>query len=149
MPPSVTISIVNHRTFDLALGYPRFVLAVLSWIYEQVIVENASSDGSAQEIAAWIDAQVANLPVKSVHSETNSEFAGGHNKGMADPPVGRCLVLNSNAVLRLGFLKTTLEAAQANRDAGLSAGFPHDYPILYGLFLSHPAFDLHFPFVQK
>ncbi|MCR9140515.1 MAG: glycosyltransferase [Alphaproteobacteria bacterium] len=150
MPASVTISIIEPRTADLTLGCLRSVLAELSGIDGQVvIVDNASGDGSAEEIAAWIDAQPANLPVKVMPSETHSGFAGGHNKGMVDPPVGRCLVLNSDAVLRLGFLKTTLEAAQANRDAGLSAGFPHDYPILYGLFLSHSAFDLHFPFVQK
>src|SRR6056297_989660 len=122
MSASVTISIIEHRTAELTLGCLRSVLADLNGIDGQVvIVDNASGDGSAEEIAAWIDAQTENLPVQLVQSETNSGFSGGHNQGMAAAPADYYLVLNSDAVLRPGFMKTILEAAEANPDAGVVA----------------------------
>ncbi len=122
MAPTVTISIINYRTPDLTLACLRSVLDDMDGVAGQVvIVDNASGDGSAERIAAWIDAQPEDLPVRLVRSPTNSGFSGGHNQGMAAAPADYYLVLNSDAVLRPGFLSAILAAAEAHPDAGLIA----------------------------
>lgn len=122
MTRKITISIINYRTADLTLTCLRSVLADLAGIDGRiVVVDNASGDGSAEKIAAWISAQPEGTPIELVRSPTNSGFSGGHNQGMAAAPAEYYLVLNSDAVLRPGFLKMLLAAADASPEAGLIA----------------------------
>jgi GT2 family glycosyltransferase len=118
----LAVSIINFRTGGMTIDCVRSVLADIGDLAAQVIVvDNDSRDGSAEEIAAWIAAQPAGTPVCLVRSATNSGFSGGHNQGIAAVPAEYCLVLNSDAVLRPGFLKTILAAADAHPQAGLIA----------------------------
>lgn len=86
-----------------------------------VVVDNASGDGSAEEIEDWIATQPDGLRVKLLRSPVNSGFSGGHNQGMRFAEAEYYLVLNSDALLRPGFLRTILEAADARPRAGLIA----------------------------
>ncbi len=56
-----------------------------------------------------------------VRSATNSGFSGGHNQGMAACRAEFYLVLNSDALLRPGFLRAMLDGARAAPRAGLFA----------------------------
>lgn len=118
----LAVSIINFRTGLMTLDCVRSVLDDIGDLDVQVVVvDNASGDGSAEEIAAWIAAQPPGLPVRLVRSVTNSGFSGGHNQGMATIEAGHYLILNSDALLRPGFLKTILDAADAHPEAGLIA----------------------------
>lgn len=86
-----------------------------------IVVENASGDGSADLIADWIAAQPEGTPVDLVRSPMNSGFSGGHNQGMAAVEADYYLILNSDALLRPGFLRAILETADATPEAGLIA----------------------------
>ena len=125
MPRRLAVSIINYRTGALTIGCVRSVLEDLDQgpplDARIVVVDNASGDGSAEEIAAWIAAQPDDLPVELVRSETNTGFSGGHNQGLAAVEADHYLVLNSDAVLRPGFLRTILAAAEADPGAGLIA----------------------------
>lgn len=122
MPRRIAISIINYRTGSLTLACVRSVLADIGDLdAEIVVVDNASGDGSAEEIADWIAGQPEGTPVRLVRSPRNTGFSGGHNQGMAAVPADHYLVLNSDALLRRGFLRAILAAADANPDAGLIA----------------------------
>lgn len=127
---SLTVSIINYRTGPLTLQCVRTVLddlaATAAIDGHVVVVDNASGDGSAEEIAAWIDAQDPPVPVTLVRSTTNSGFSGGHNRGIAGRPADLApaewvLVLNSDAVVTAGFFDHLLRAAAERPQIGLFA----------------------------
>ncbi len=125
MPHDVVISIINYRTGDLTLNCVASVLADLREVPEIdaaiVVVDNASGDGSAEQIATWLESYAGEIPVDLIRSKTNSGFSGGHNQGLAARAAGHYLILNSDAVLRSGFFKAIMQTASQNPDAGLIA----------------------------
>ncbi len=122
MTLSLGISIINYKTAELTIACVQSVLADRGDLPVQIaVVDNASGDGSAEHIAAWIAEQPAGTPVRLVRSDTNTGFSGGHNLGMAALETDWYLVLNSDGVLRPGFLRTMQDAARANPKAGLIA----------------------------
>ena len=118
----IVVSIINFRTAELTLQCLQSVLDDLAGIDGHVvIVDNRSDDGSAEIIADAIAALPAPAPVTLVRSATNSGFSGGHNQGMAARPAEFYLILNSDALLRPGFLRAILDGARAEPGAGLFA----------------------------
>ena len=121
----LAISIINYRTGGLTIACVASVLADLETApgidARIVVVDNASGDGSAEEIADWIEGQGPEVPVTLVRSETNSGFSGGHNQGIAAVEAEFYLVLNSDAVLKPGFCQTMLTEARARPEVGLFA----------------------------
>jgi GT2 family glycosyltransferase len=121
MTHRIAVSIINYRTGELTLACLKSVLDDLEGIDGHiVVVDNASGDGSAERIAAWIEANPA-APVELVRSPTNSGFSGGHNQGIAAVRADLYLLLNSDAVIRPGFVHTILATSEAHPEAGLLA----------------------------
>lgn len=122
MAVALVISIINYRTAEMTIAAVRSVLEDLDAQEARVvIVDNASGDGSAESIAAWLDAN-KDPRVIFVRSDINSGFSGGHNQGMATvPDAAFYLLLNSDALLRPGFIKAILAAAEASPKTGLIA----------------------------
>lgn len=122
MAPRLLVSIINYRTGDMTIDAVQSVLDVAGDADLRVaIVDNASGDGSDDQIAKWIE-EVGDARVTLVRSATNSGFSGGHNQGMAvDPEADFYLILNSDALLRPGFFDPLLAAAHATPRAGLIA----------------------------
>jgi GT2 family glycosyltransferase len=118
----IAISVINYRTRDLTLACVQSVLADIGDLDAQiVVVDNASGDGSAESIADWISTQPDGTPVTLVCSKINTGFSGGHNLGMGAVKADHYLVLNSDAVLRPGFLRAILAVADSHPNAGLIA----------------------------
>lgn len=118
----IAISIINYRTGDLTLACVRSVLADAKGIDARiVVVDNASGDGSADQIDRWIRAQSPPVPVDLVRSDKNSGFSGGHNQGIQACAAEYYLILNSDAVLRPGFLAEILAQADQAPKAGFVA----------------------------
>lgn len=125
--PTVTISIINFRTGDLTIACLESVLAELAGGEgcpatdgEVIVVDNASGDGSADRIAAWIAAR-PDAPVRLVRSERNGGFSAGHNLAIAASRSAHVLLLNSDALLRPGCLSALLAEVEADPQAGLVA----------------------------
>ena len=122
MPIDILISIINFRTGDLTIQCIQSVLADIEGINGLVtVVDNLSEDGSAEQIEAWIAEQPEGTPVRLIRSATNSGFSGGHNQGIAAAEADYYLVLNSDAILRPGFLRTMLDTARAHPRCGFLA----------------------------
>ena len=116
----IVISIINYRTGDLTRACAQSVLEDLGEIDgDIVIVDNASGDGSAELLADWIDTLPEDSPVRLIRSDTNSGFSGGHNQSFRAVEAEYYLVLNSDSVLRPGFLARMIAVADANPQAGL------------------------------
>ena len=122
MARHLTVSIINYNTGPMTIDCVKSVLADLGGLDgEVIVVDNASADGSADEIADWIAAQAPPCPVRLVRSPTNTGFSGGHNLGMGAQEADFHLLLNSDALLRPGALQALLAAAQAAPAAGMLA----------------------------
>ncbi len=118
----VAVSIINYKTGDMTIAAVESVLQALGdRDADVIIVDNASGDGSDDQIAAWIE-ETDDGRVKLIRSVTNSGFSGGHNQGMAAAPsADYYLILNSDALLRPGFFDAILPVAEAQPKIGLIA----------------------------
>src|SRR6056297_1825510 len=106
----------------MTIACAESVLAALDGVEGRVVVvDNASGDGSADDIAAWIERAGEGHRVTLVRSPANTGFSGGHNLGMGHGPARYYLVLNSDGYLRPDFLRTILKAADARPEMGLFA----------------------------
>ncbi len=122
MAHRIAVSIINYRTGALTIQCIRSVLDDLTGIDARiVVVDNCSHDGSAEEIEAWIADQPDTAPVQLVRSADNGGFSAGHNQGIAAVRADYYLILNSDTLLRAGFFKSLLAAADAAPTAGLIA----------------------------
>jgi GT2 family glycosyltransferase len=120
MTCQLCVSIINYRTGDMTIDCLASVLADIGPLNVQVVVvDNASGDGSAEKIAGWIATLPTGTPVRLLRSAVNSGFSGGHNQSMAAVRARYYLILNSDALLRPGFLRTILDAAEAHSWAGM------------------------------
>ena len=122
MTPTIAISIINYRTGDMTIACIRSARAALDGHHgEIVVVDNASGDGSAEQIEAWIAAHPDGVPVTLVRSTENTGFAGGHNQGIRTSHADFYLLLNSDAELREGFFEALLPATSRPGKFGLYA----------------------------
>lgn len=118
----LAVSIINYKTAELTLNCVQSVLSDIGDLDVRVaIVDNASGDGSDDIIEAWLRKQPQGTPVQLVRSPTNTGFSGGHNLGIGAEDAEMYLVLNSDAILRPGFLATIIATADANPKAGFIA----------------------------
>jgi len=116
------VSVINYRTAQLTIQCIASVLADFGDTDGHIcVVDNNSGDGSAKEIADWIAAQKPVVPVTLVYSATNTGFSGGHNQGIGAHQADYYLVLNSDAILRPGFCRAILDAADSAPQCGLFA----------------------------
>jgi GT2 family glycosyltransferase len=112
-----SILIVSYNTRDLLReciqALQRESLGVS---YEIIVIDNASSDGSADMVAAEFP------EVRLIRSEINLGFAAANNRGL-DIGRGRYIVLlNSDAFLRPGALRLSIDHMDACPEAGLAGG---------------------------
>lgn len=123
MSYKIVVSIINYRTAELTKNCVQSVLDDIGELNVKiVVVDNASGDGSADELENWLQNHSDADQVQLVRSEVNTGFSGGHNLGMgAEPDAEFYLILNSDALLTQGFLNNILTAAETNPEAGLFA----------------------------
>jgi GT2 family glycosyltransferase len=80
---------------------------------ETVVVDNASSDGSADMVAAEFP------EITLIRLDTNTGFSGGNNVALEGLSAPYAFLLNSDAVVHPGELDALLTFADATPDAGL------------------------------
>lgn len=80
---------------------------------ETIVVDNASSDGSAEMVAREFP------QVCLIRSQTNEGFSGGTNRALAGMDAPYALLLNSDAAPHPGALSALLDFADATADAGI------------------------------
>ena len=84
--------------------------------YEIIVVDNASTDGSA----AWVKATYAH--VRLVENKENKGFAGGHDAGLAVAKGKYILILNVDTIVEPSFLTPLINRLE--RDPGIAVVQP-------------------------
>ncbi len=107
--PDVSIVIVNYNTRELTAQCIDSILADRPQAsFEIVVVDNASSDGSAD----WLEARYPHILL--VRSSRNLGFAGGNNLGISASHGRYILLLNSDALVLPGMIDRAVEFLDAN-----------------------------------
>ncbi|HEY3061480.1 MAG TPA: glycosyltransferase family 2 protein [Chloroflexota bacterium] len=99
--PRVSVLTVSYNTRDLLLRCLGSLIEEPD--IEAIVVDNASSDGSADAVAKRFPA------VHLIRSESNLGFAGGTNRAACAATGHTLLLLNPDAALTPGALDTLLE----------------------------------------
>jgi len=116
MQPEISIIIVSYDARDLLAECLESVAQVAAGdgvSVETIVVDNASSDGSADYVrAGW-------PTVKVIDAGRNGGMAAGNNVGMKAAAGRTFLLLNSDAHLQPGSLRGMLEELDSAADVGL------------------------------
>jgi N-acetylglucosaminyl-diphospho-decaprenol L-rhamnosyltransferase len=114
-PPLVSVLIINWNTRALLSACLDSVRATLREIdYELIVVDNASSDGSAEWLRTQPDVQL-------IANQENVGFARGNNQALARCRGKFALLLNSDAQLREDTVMRLLAVMQNETNAAAIA----------------------------
>ena len=116
--------IINYRTPALIESCLRSLAPQLAANDMRVmVVDNNSGDGSADQIAAFLDRNEDEDNWKDrvtlVRSQQNTGFSGGNNIGVDRLDAEFYLLMNSDTLARPGAIAALLAAAERHPDAGL------------------------------
>ncbi|MEM1003735.1 MAG: glycosyltransferase family 2 protein [Pseudomonadota bacterium] len=114
--PKVSIIVVSYNTRDMTLDCLRSVQAETRLTYELIVVDNASTDGSVEAIAA-------EFPGITFMAETDNHGFAKANNIAADRATGEyILLLNPDTVVLDGAIDKLVAFAEARPDAGVWGG---------------------------
>ncbi len=112
--PKISICIV---TFGALEWVQRAIAAVrdhTSVDYELIVVDNGSPDGTR----AWLREHLS--PDEYIESPCNTGFAGGNNLAVNQARAPFLCLLNSDAIVPVGWAEPLLEALERNPDLGIA-----------------------------
>ncbi|HUT53224.1 MAG TPA: glycosyltransferase family 2 protein [bacterium] len=115
-PAPVAVVIVNYNRAELLRQCIASVLAQTVPPAEIIVVDNGSSDGSAEMVERSFGAAV-----RVIRLERNQGFAGGNNAGIAAASSEWIALLNNDATADPGWIAGMMEAAERDAGAGLVA----------------------------
>jgi GT2 family glycosyltransferase len=111
---TLSIIIVSHNTRDLlARCLTSIREAGYRQPYEVLVIDNASSDGSAEMVAERFP------DVRVVRNEANLGFSAANNRGVTLSSGDHILLLNSDAQLKPGTLESMVERLDRDPDLGI------------------------------
>lgn len=127
--PSILAVILNYRTPDMTLQSAEAALQALEGLNaELVVVDNASGDGSFEQITAAV--QEKSLPVRVLQSGRNGGFGAGNNFGMraglsdgSKPDF--YYILNSDAFPAKGSISALSDYLTAHPNVGFAGSYIH------------------------
>lgn len=117
---TVAVIVVNYRTAALTIACVESLLRSAEVPSRIVVVDNASGDGSAEQIAA----RFAGAPSVEVLARTiNDGYAGGNNAGVAHVRgVRYAFVLNSDTTVSTDCVRLLVD--EARREANVALATP-------------------------
>lgn len=119
--PTISAIVISYNTRQMTLDCLRVLETALEGIESEVIVvDNASSDGSAAAVGAAFPG------VRVIASATNSGFAAANNQAMAVARGEFFLLLNSDAFPEPGAIKALLSYMRENPKTGVAGPRTHN-----------------------
>ena len=116
--PAVSVIIVSYNTKDLTLECLRSLFAETTrHTFEVLVVDNCSTDGSAEAIEAEFGSRV-----RLIKSTTNLGFAGANNEAATLAKADLILLLNPDTVVLDGAIDNLLDFAAEHPDARIWGG---------------------------
>lgn len=115
------IVIVNYRTPGLVLDLLDSLEGqVEAGLDEIVVVDNASGDGSPEQLERGIAARGMTRYCRVLRAEYNTGFAAGSNIGIRRVDANYYLLLNSDTLVRKGAVKALLSQMQEHPFVGIA-----------------------------
>jgi GT2 family glycosyltransferase len=114
--PIATAIVLNYNGRGFVNDAVRSLLEQDAPGVEVLVVDNASTDGSAEEIEAAFGERV-----RLLRSPRNLGFGGGNNLGIRQARGRHVVLLNNDAVAAPSFVRELVEAAEADRRVGMVA----------------------------
>lgn len=116
-PPAVSVIVVSYNTREMTLDCLASIYAeTRERPFELIVVDNASTDGSADAVAArFPDATL-------IRSDENLGFARANNLAAERAAAPRLLLLNPDTVVLRGAVDRLVAFADARPDAGVWGG---------------------------
>jgi GT2 family glycosyltransferase len=116
-PIDVTVVVVSYNTREMTLACLKSVVAqTRSARYEIVVVDNNSTDGSADAIRATFPS------VRLIQPGQNLGFAGANNTAMIGSTAARLLLLNPDTLILDGAIDKLFSFAEDNPTLGIWGG---------------------------
>jgi N-acetylglucosaminyl-diphospho-decaprenol L-rhamnosyltransferase len=110
----LSVIIVNYKTSAITIEAVRSVLSEARELpLEVIVVDNNSEDGSVDDIRRSCPG------IQVIASPVNGGYAFGNNLGMSASAGKYVLVLNSDALIRPGALRTAVTYLENNPNVGL------------------------------
>lgn len=117
--PALSILIVSYNTREMTLACLASVFAETKGDFELIVVDNASTDGSADAIAAAFGADPR---LRLLAEPRNHGFAGANNLAAGLARGRRLLLLNPDTVVLHGAIDRLAAFADARPEAGIWGG---------------------------
>jgi len=118
-PTRLLIAVINYRTPELTIACLASLAPEIAADVRVVVVDNASEDGSAEQIDAAIRSAGWSAWARLLRSERNLGFSGGNNLALANgEPAEFVLLLNSDTVVHAGCLRRCLEVLESEPGVG-------------------------------
>ncbi|MCF8466237.1 MAG: glycosyltransferase family 2 protein [Sneathiella sp.] len=115
--PEVSIIVISYNTRELTLECIRSVFDQTKNVsFELIVLDNASSDGSAEAIAEEFP------DIHLIASKENVGFANGNNLAIGQAKGDFILLLNPDTVVLDHAIDNIVEFAKANPEAGVWGG---------------------------
>ena len=114
--PVLSIIVISYNTREMTLACLASVLAETRTPFELIVVDNASTDGSAEAIAESFP------DVRLLAESTNHGFAPAHELALPLARAPWVLLLNPDTVVLDGALDKLLAFAEARPEAGIWGG---------------------------
>jgi GT2 family glycosyltransferase len=112
----LSVIIVSYNVRDLLAGCLRSLYdACPNAAMEVIVVDNASSDGSAQMVRDQFSGVIM------IENQTNNGFARANNQGYAVSQGAYILLLNPDTVVKPGAIKAVINFMAAEPKAGMAA----------------------------
>ncbi|MGC2423984.1 MAG: glycosyltransferase family 2 protein [Nitrospirota bacterium] len=109
----LSVSIISHDGKERILACLKSVFDTADGLdMEVIVVENASSDGSAEAISEKFP------QVKLIRNMMREGFSANHNKALRQARGSLVLLLNDDTLIHPGALKTMVDFMRANPRAG-------------------------------
>jgi GT2 family glycosyltransferase len=119
--PKVSIIIVNYNGRDCIRDCLSAVEGQFFQDFEIIVVDNASTDGSMDEITSFAEKSFPYHPVKIVPLEGNLGFAGGNEVGLRYAEAEYIALLNNDAEPKKGWLENLVKTMEAHPEIGICA----------------------------
>ena len=115
------VALINYRTPELTIACLRSLAPEVPALAgtRVIVVDNASGDGSLDQVRAAIRAAGWSGWVELLASDRNLGFAGGNNLAIAHgEPAEYVLLLNSDTIVQAGCLRRCLEVMESDPTIG-------------------------------
>ncbi len=115
-PPTATVIVLTHNALDYTRKCTEALLEHTDARHEILYVDNASSDGTIEWLAALCEREER---CRVVYNQENLGFAAGNNMGIANATGDYLVLLNSDVVVTAGWLDKLIACAEAHPQAGV------------------------------